>query len=141
VDLEAAVLLKRSRFFAPFLIIDGPVTAPPHCERRGQIVRTQKCHLPGLDYEGKTLQSLFRLWLYDELALHSAVADPATIAAVEGVSPRRARHEFHNGQDSLFELEAVIIRAKDESRLALLFRSVRTEIDLEAVRLIERCDS
>jgi hypothetical protein len=49
VDLETAVPLKRSRFFAPFRIIDGPVTAPPHCERRGQIVRTQKFHLPGLD--------------------------------------------------------------------------------------------
>ena len=81
------------------------------------------------------------LWLYDELAFHSAVPDAATIAAVEGVRPRGARHEFHNGRNSLFELKAVIIRAEGESRLALLVRSVRTEIDLEAVRLIERCDS
>jgi hypothetical protein len=96
---------------------------------------------PGLDAHGGKRQGLFRLWLYDQLAFHSAVPDPATIAAVEGVGPRRARHKFHDSRNSFFELEAVFIRAEDKARLALLVRAVRAEIDLETVRLIERGDS
>jgi hypothetical protein len=80
--------------------------------------------------KGTELQCRFRLRLYDELAFHSAVADPATIAAVEGVSARRAGHKFHYGRDSLFELEAIVIRTEDEAGIALVVRSIRAEIDL-----------
>ena len=81
-----------------------------------------------------------RLWLYDKLAFHPAVADPATIATVEGVSPRRARHKFHHGRNSLFELEAVITRTEDEACIALFVRSIRAEIDLEAVGPVDSRD-
>ena len=77
------------------------------------------------------------LWLYDELAFHSAVAKPATIAAMEGVSSRRSRHKLHYRRNSFFELEAVLIRTEDEARIALLARSIRVEINLEAMRPVE----
>ena len=65
------------------------------------------------------------------------MADPATIAAVEGISPGRAGHKFHYSRDSLFELEAVIIRTEDEARIALLVRSIRVEIDPKTVGPVE----
>ena len=82
-----------------------------------------------------------KLRFYDDLALHSAVADSATIAAVERVGSRRAGHKFHHGRNSLFQLEAVIIvRTKNEAQIALLVRSIRAEIDLESVRPVEGRD-
>jgi hypothetical protein len=135
IDLVAAVPLERDRFHnSPIgvrsLHRSRPAARPKKCSFNRVLIR-----------RGRKRQSLFCLWLYDELTFHSAVPDPTTIAAVEGVRPRRARHEFHNGRNSLFELEAVIIRAEDKARLALLVRSVGAEIDLETVRLIERRDS
>ncbi len=85
---------------------------------------------------------MFRLRFYDDLALHSAVADAATIAAVERIGSRCARHKFHYIRKSLFELEAVIIlRTENEARIVLFVRAIRAEIDLETVRLVERGDS
>jgi hypothetical protein len=78
-----------------------------------------------------------KLWLHYELAFHPAVAEPATIAAMEGVSPRHARNKLHYGRNSFFELEAVFIRTEDEVWIAFLVRSIRVEIDLEAVRPVE----
>lgn len=78
-----------------------------------------------------------KLWLDYELAFHPSVAEPAAIAAMEGVSPRRARHKLHYCRNSFFELEAVLIRTEDEARIALLVRSIWVEIDLEAVRPVE----
>jgi hypothetical protein len=78
-----------------------------------------------------------QLWLHYELAFHSSVADPTTIAAMEGVSPWRARNKLHYCRNSFFELEAVLIRTEDEARIALLVRSIRVEINLEAVRPVE----
>ena len=77
------------------------------------------------------------LWLYYELAFHPSVAEPTTIAAMEGVSPRCARDKLHYCRNCLFELEAVLIRIEDEARIALLVRSIRVEINLEAVRHVE----
>jgi len=58
---------------------------------------------------------------YYYLTLHPAVANPATIAAVERVGSRCARHKFHHGWNSLFELKAVIIvRTENEARIVLL---------------------
>lgn len=90
--------------------------------------------------KGRKLRYLICLWLDDELILHSAVADPATIAAVEGIGPGRAGQKFHYSRDSLFELEAVIIRTEDEARIALLVRTIRAEIDLKTVGPVERRD-
>src|SRR5438477_1388946 len=98
----------------------------------------QKVHLQRLDSEGAP--STRRLWLYYELTFHPAVADTAAIAAVEGVSARCARHKFHDGSNSLFELEAVIVRIEDEARVAFLLRSIRAQIDLEAVGSVESRD-
>ena len=82
-----------------------------------------------------------KLRFYDDLALHSAVPDSATIAAVERVGSRCVRHKFQHGRYSLFQLEAVIIvRTKNEARIALLVRSIRAEIDLESVRPVEGRD-
>ena len=79
-----------------------------------------------------------KLRLHYQLALHSAVAEPATIATMEGVSPRRERHKLRYRWNSFFELEAVLIRTEDEARIGLLIRSIWTEINLEAVRPVER---
>ena len=82
-----------------------------------------------------------KLRFYDDLALHSAVADAATIAAVERIGSRCARHKFQHGCYSLFQLEAVIIvRTKNEAQIALLVRSIRAEINLESVRPVEGRD-
>jgi len=82
-----------------------------------------------------------KLWLHYELAFHPSVAEPAAIAAMEGVSPRRARHKLHYCRNSFFELDAVLIRVEDETRITLLVRSIRVEIDLEAVRPVESRNS
>ena len=78
-----------------------------------------------------------KLWLPYELAFHPSVAESTAIAAMEGVSPRRARHKLHYRRNSFFELEAVLIRTEDEARIALLIRSIWVEINLEAVRPVE----
>jgi len=86
--------------------------------------------------------AMFRLWFYNDLAFHSAVADAATIAAVERIGSWCARHKFHYSRKPLFELKAVIIvRTENEARIVLLVRAIRAEIDLETVRLVERGDS
>jgi hypothetical protein len=82
-----------------------------------------------------------KLGFYDELAFHPAVADSATIATVEGIGPLCARRKFHYQRNSLFEPKAVIIRTEDEARIALVVRSIRAGIDLEAVRPIKGRDS
>ena len=78
-----------------------------------------------------------KLWLHYELAFHASVAEPTTIAAMEGVSPWRARNKLHCCRNSFYELEAVLIRTEDEARIAILVRSVGVEIKLEAVRPVE----
>ena len=81
------------------------------------------------------------LWLHYKLAFHPSVAEPAAIAAMEGVRSRRARHKLHYCRNSFFELEAVLIRTEDEARIALLIRSIWVEINLETVRPVESCNS
>ncbi len=71
-----------------------------------------------------------KLWFHYELAFHPSVAETTAIAAVEGVSPRRPCHKLHYCRNSFFELEAVLIRIEDETRIALLVRSIRIEINL-----------
>src|SRR3984957_17148365 len=90
----------------------------------------------GFDSENENNPTMSRLKLrfYDDLALHSAVADSATIAAVERVGSRCARHKFHHCRNSLFQLEAVIsVRTKNERYISLLVRSTRAEVSLGSV--------
>ena len=75
-----------------------------------------------------------------DLALHPAVADSATVAAVERVGSRCARHKLDHRRSSLLDLEAVFVRTEEEARITFRVRSVGVQIDLEAVRLIERPD-
>jgi hypothetical protein len=82
-----------------------------------------------------------RLWLYDQLAFHPAVAEPATSATMKGVSSWCTRHKLHYRRNSFFELEAVLIRTEDEAGIALLVRSIRVEIDFEAVLPVESRNS
>jgi len=82
-----------------------------------------------------------KLWLHYELAFHPSVAEPTAIAAMEGVSPRRARHKLHHCRNSFFELEAVLIRTEDEARITLVVRSIWVEINLETVRPVQSRNS
>src|ERR1700719_682677 len=53
---------------------------------------------------------------------------------------RRARHKLHRSGSSLLEFEAVLIRTKNEPRLAFGVRPGGVQVDLEAVSLIEGCE-
>jgi hypothetical protein len=98
-------------------------------------------HFPACCFTNKTAaKHPSKLRFDDELALHPAVPDSATVAAVERVGAWRTRHKLHHRGSSLLDLEAVFLRTKDEARITFSVRSVRIEIDLEAVRLIERGD-
>jgi|SRR5271154_688192 len=76
----------------------------------------------------------------NELALHPAVADSATVAAMKRIGSRCARFKLHYRGSSLLDLEAVFLRTEDEARITFRVRPVGIEIDLKAVRLVERSD-
>jgi hypothetical protein len=77
----------------------------------------------------------------DKLALHTAMADPATVAAMERIRFWCTRHKLHCRWSARLDLEIVLARTEDESRITFCVRCVGIEIDLEAMRLIERRDS
>jgi hypothetical protein len=77
----------------------------------------------------------------DELALHTTMADPATVAAMERIRSWCTRHKLHCRWNARLDLETVFTRTEDESGITFRVRSVGVEIDLETMRLIERGDS
>jgi hypothetical protein len=85
-------------------------------------------------------QSAWKLRFDDELALHPAMAESATVAAVKRIRSRSVSHKFHYRWNPGLDPETVVCRSEDEAWIAFGFRSVGVEIDLEAVRLVERRD-
>jgi hypothetical protein len=97
--------------------------------------------LPAYSRDARTTTTSYKsicpLRFDDELTFHPAVTQSATIAAVERVGSCGARNKLHHRGSSLFELEAVFRRTKNESGFTFGIRSVGVQIDLEAMSLIE----